>query len=446
MQLNTIKKVFTHEGGKAVASLTPLQQLRRSVMACMLWEDNFYEDGESIANRIKMLVPLVDPLECSKLAVSAREDGKLRHAPLLIACEMTRYIEHKRYVSRLLQRIITRPDMMTEFMALYFQEGKRPIAHKIKQGLARCFNKFDEYQFAKYDRATPIKLRDVMFLVHPKPMHEAQAALFKRIANRELVTPDTWEVALSSGADKGETFTRLMADHKLGALAFLRNLRNMRQAGVESQAILSYALTLNMKNILPFQIIAAALNADTDLPMFLEIMLTKCVMEAKQLPGKTVVLVDVSGSMFGTKISAKSTLDRYDAAAALAIIINDIGETVSLYTFSNDIIGIEGIRGLKLHAALRQSQDNAGTNLRNAIDRINAAVAYDRIIVITDEQSHDGIAAPRRGAKGYCINVSTNQNGVGYGAWTHIDGFSAATIEYIREHEVLTEGHENNEQ
>ena len=41
---------FTHEQGPAFAHMTPEQALRRSVMSCMLWEDEFYEDGVSIAN------------------------------------------------------------------------------------------------------------------------------------------------------------------------------------------------------------------------------------------------------------------------------------------------------------------------------------------------------------------------------------------------------------
>ena len=32
-------------------------QLRRSVLACLLWEDQFYEDGVEIAGRIQSLVP-----------------------------------------------------------------------------------------------------------------------------------------------------------------------------------------------------------------------------------------------------------------------------------------------------------------------------------------------------------------------------------------------------
>jgi hypothetical protein len=66
---------------------------------------------------------------------------------------------------------------------------------------------------------------------------------------------------------------------------------------------------------------------------------------------------------------------------------------------------------------------------------VEAAETYDRLIVITDEQSHDQVPAPR--GKGYIVNVASARNGVGYGEWTHIDGWSEAVIEYIRELEAV---------
>ena len=82
-----------------------------------------------------------------------------------------------------------------------------------------------------------MKLRDVLFLSHAKPRDEAQAALWKRLIAGELVAPDTWEVALSSGADKREAWERLLTERKLGALALLRNLRNMQEAQVREELV-----------------------------------------------------------------------------------------------------------------------------------------------------------------------------------------------------------------
>ena len=71
-----------------------------------------------------------------------------------------------------------------------------------------------------------------------------------------------------------------------------------------------------------------------------------------------------------------------------------------------------------------------GTYLAKAVELINAKVEYDRIVVVTDEQTHDGIVSPH--GRGYVINVGTYKNGVGYGKWLHIDGWSEATIDYLR--------------
>jgi len=56
---------------------------------------------------------------------------------------------------------------------------------------------------------------------------------------------------------------------------------------------------------------------------------------------------------------------------------------------------------------------------------------YDNIVVITDEQSHHHVHASRE--RGYVINVAGNRNGVGYGKWTHIEGWSETVPGYIAE-------------
>ena len=78
----------------------------------------------------------------------------------------------------------------------------------------------------------------------------------------------------------------------------------------------------------------------------------------------------------------------------------------------------------------------SGTYLGAALTQVEANVreGWDRLVVITDEQSHDSVPAPK--GKGYVINVASNRNGVGYGPWTHIDGWSEAVIEYIAELEA----------
>src|SRR5215468_5869701 len=195
----------THEGAPARHISTEMQ-LRRSVLACMLWEDQFYEDGVAIAGRIRELVAKVPGEKVAALAVEAREKMKLRHAPLLLVREMARMSTHRHLVAETLARVIQRADELAEFVALYWSEGKQPLSAQVKKGLASAFTKFDEYALAKYNRAAPVKLRDVLFLSHAKPVDQTQGELWKRLVEGTLSTPDTWEVALSSGADKRQAW------------------------------------------------------------------------------------------------------------------------------------------------------------------------------------------------------------------------------------------------
>lgn len=403
------------------------KQFRRLVMSSMLWEKQFYIDGISVAAAIKALVPLVDPRIVWNTAIQARNEYKLRHMPLLLCRELAR---HGKLPWAVLNEVIQRPDEMSEFLAIYWLDGRTAISNQVKRGIAAAFGKFNEYSLAKWDKnSAAISLRDVMFLTHPKPQNPEQEALFQRVANKELKTPDTWETELSSGADKCETFTRLMAEKKLGALAFLRNLRNMVQAGVDSTAIYKYAVTVDVTRVLPFRYVAAA-RVVPEFSLMLEAMMLRSLKEAPKLEGRTVLLVDVSGSMFGTKISEKSDLDRFDAAAALAMLCKEVCENVDVYTFSNSLVKIGDAKGFSMIDALKNSQSHSGTALGAAIRAL--PTKYDRLVVFTDEQSQDAVGkAPFE--KSYIINVAANKNGVNHSSYTKIDGFSEAVIDYIRE-------------
>ncbi|HEY4356498.1 MAG TPA: TROVE domain-containing protein [Acidobacteriaceae bacterium] len=424
----------THEGAPA-APVTPEQALRRSVLACMLWENEFYESGQTIADRIAALVPQVEANKVAALAVEARTAMKLRHAPLLLVREMARHATHRDLVAETLARVIQRADELAEFVAIYWKAGKQPLSGQVKKGLAAAFTRFDEYALAKYDREGAVRLRDVLFLCHAKPVDAAQAALWKRLAASELATPDTWEVALSANGkngDKREVWERLLVANKLGALALLRNLRNLKAAGVDEGLVEHALASVRTDRVLPFRFLSAARYA----PQWeeaLERAMFRSLSEAGRLPGRTVLLVDVSGSMV-VPLSRKSEMLRTDAAYGLAILLREICEKVSVYTFSTDAEFVAPRRGFALRDAMERSQAHGGTELGRAIEKVERTERYDRIIVITDEQSHDRVPAPQ--GKGYVINVASAQNGVGYGAWNHIDGWSEAVLEYIRELET----------
>src|SRR5580704_12088877 len=444
LNLNTAPR--THEG-TPTRHVSPEMQLRRSVLACLLWESQFYEDGIEIAGRIAELVPKVAAEKVAALAIESREQMKLRHAPLLIVREMARHKTHRAPVSETLASILQRADELAEFVAIYWKDGRVPLSGQVKKGLAAAFPKFDEYQLAKYDRGGPVKLRDVLFLCHAKPRDDKQGGVWKELVWGRLATPDTWEVALSAvgageGTDKAQdkrtAWERLLSENKLGALALLRNLRNFREVGVDEALVLAALRAMNTQRVLPFRFLAAARYAPQWEEALEQAMLASVATPAK-LPGKTALLVDISGSMTAP-LSRRSEMQRTDAAYGLAVLLREIAEKSAVYSFSDELVEVPARRGFALRDAIDKSQRHNGTYLGKAVEELhrraelNNSERYDRLVVITDEQAHDTVPNPK--GKGYVINVASYKNGVGYGKWTHIDGWSESVVEYIRELET----------
>jgi hypothetical protein len=341
--------------------------------------------------------------------------------------------QHRPLVAATLARVIQRPDEMTEFLAIYWsdvigpmqQRKKRPVPAQVKKGLAKAFEKFDAYQLAKYDRDGPVRLRDVLFLTHAKPASADQEKVWKQLVDGTLASPDTWEVQLSSGAAKKDTFERLIAEKKLGSLALLRNLRGMLTAGVAKKTIATALDAMRTDRVLPYRFIAAARYAPDFEPELEKAMFRSLEGHAK-LEGTTRILVDVSGSM-DAAMSARSEMLRLDAACGLAVLAREICEDVEIFTFSNDVKKVPPRRGFALRDAIVHSQPHSCTNLGKAVGEVDQKGT--RLIVITDEQSHDDVAGPK--GEGYMINVAAYRNGVGAGPWLRIDGFSESVIDWI---------------
>lgn len=153
----------------------------------------------------------------------------------------------------------------------------------------------------------------------------------------------------------------------------------------------------------------------------------------EKLPGSTGLVVDVSGSMDGT-LSGKSETTRVDAAAGLAILLREKAEEFAIATFSEKCLELPPRRGFALRDAIVGSQAHSGTYLKRALTELHEKPEWrelDRLIVITDEQSHDGIL-PAWTPRAYVVNVAPYKNGVSYGnGWTHVDGWSERIVDYI---------------
>lgn len=431
--------------GNRAARQSPEMELRRMVMAALLWEDLAYVDGKTAADEIVKLIPKVNPATVAAITLATRKEQKLRHMPLFLIREMARLDDYKQYVGELLPQICTRADMVTDFLALYWKDGKCPLSAQVKKGLAKALMRFDEYQLAKYNREAGVQLRDVLFLTHARPPQE-KVDLFNRLANGELRTPDTWEVSLSSGQDKKETWERLITEGKLGANAFLKNLRSFERAGVSEQVMLHGFNNIQSNMLLPIDF----LKAQTAAPKWvreIEQMMFRCFAEAPKLSGTTAFVVDVSGSM-GNRLSIQSEYTRIDVAAAMTMLAAEQCDRIKVYATAgsdgrkvHQTEAIKPYRGFALADEIKEAKHRLGGGgifTRQCLEYIREQEREtpDRIVIFSDSQDCDypdkRKPAPF-GRYNYIIDVSAHQHGINYqGVWdSEIAGWSEHFLKYI---------------
>ena len=244
--------VMNHEGAKAYA-MTPEMELYTAVVTCAL-SDKFYESKDGRMERIASLIRQVEPEFVAKLAVYTRTQMNLRSIPMFLIVELAKIHNGDSLVKHTIEKTVLRADEIMELLMCYQlrnHDGKSikklgKLSRQVQEGLKSAFNRFDEYQFAKYDRSNlEVKLKDALFLVHPKASSPEQQAIFDKIVSDSLETPYTWETELSAIGQlpftseeekkkaKRECWKNLLQSGRLGYMALLRNLRNLIEVDLD---------------------------------------------------------------------------------------------------------------------------------------------------------------------------------------------------------------------
>jgi len=183
---------------------------------------------------------------------------------------------------------------------------------------------------------------------------------------------------------------------------------------------------------------------------YIEKAMLRCLSQRPKLKGKTILVIDVSGSMYGAPISLKSELDRAQAACALAILVRELCEKPVIYaTAGNDWARIHKTQIVPARNGFALSDyiyglckplGGGGIFLKQVMDYIKEKEdKADRVIVITDEQDCDVKNSPDKaliiGNNNYIINVASYDKGIAYSKWLHINGWSEAIMDFIGEFE-----------
>lgn len=421
------KSELNYEGAKAYA-MAPELELYSAVVTASL-SDSFYEMQDERVDRIAMLIGKVSPEFVARLAVYARTEMHLRSIPLLLLVELAKIHNGDDLVARAVEKTVLRADEIMELLMCYQwrnpsdDERKKlaKLSRQLQNGLQRAFNRFDEYQFAKYDRDNlEVKLRDALFLVHPKAKDEQQQAIFDKIVNRQLEIPYTWEVEFSAlGQQHFESdearekafamkWQELIESGKLGYMALMRNLRNILQCDVPASAMqqvsdrLSDARQVAQAKQLPFRYLSAYREIEkvnsVHTAMVMNALEAAVKSSASNIEGfdkntRVLLASDVSGSM-GRAISPRSSVSNYDIGLLLSMLLRSRCKQVVAGIFGDDwqVVNMPNDNILMATRQLERLSNSVGysTNGYKVIDwLIEQKMVMDKVMMFTDMQMWD---------------------------------------------------------
>lgn len=446
----TGERTVTHEGGPAYVR-TAQTDLVFLALTNMVGQDTFYESAKDRDDRFRTLVREVaagDPEWTGAFIKWLRSEANMRTASLVAAAE-TAHVMLEQGVSgarRVIDGALQRADEPGEFLGYWLQAYGRKLPMAVKRGVGdAALRLYSERSMLKYDTGSHgLRFGDVIELTHAPDVKgaaqhlafPAQGDLFRHAIDRRharldrgvpaalttlirnkalrldakdhpefLTDPEklkaagmTWEDALSLGGQFGLDKRRLWEAMipSMGYMALLRNLRNFDQAGI-SELSVQYVITkltdpaeVARSRQLPFRFWSAYKELDSvRWSAALDTALKLSCANVPELPGRTLVLVDTSGSM-NNPISERSKLMRHEAGALFGSILATRGDNVDLVAFATDPVMLGrprmGSSPLKVVPMVLGANVNGwGTETAKALRQTYAG--HDRVFVFTDEQS-----------------------------------------------------------
>lgn len=410
-------------GGRAYSQSNEMELV--SILLTSFANEQFYRTENDLLNRLKELIAGCDKDFVAKAAIYARTQFGMRSITHILASELAKYIGGES-AKNFYNAIVYRPDDITEIIA-YHKANNGKLSASMKKGLALSFNKFDKYQLAKYKcEGKNISLLDAARIVHPKPTEKNEEAL-SLLSKGELKSFDTWESELSKAGEadinekdqfKKDVWVRLIKEKKIGYFALLRNLRNILEQAPE---IIDEALTMlcdekliKKSLVLPFRFTTAyqELQKNGGSSNVLRAINRAVDISLNNVPkfnGKTLVVLDVSGSMAG----------KPSEIGALFTSILAKSNNADIVTFSNNAqycnVNLDDST-ITLANSIHFSM--GGTNFSASFQILNKV--YDRIIILSDMQGWIGSYSPvgafnqykqRTGANPFIYSFDLNSYG-----------------------------------
>ena len=429
----------TYEGAPAWMR-EPKGELFLAAVTTFAGADTFYESADARMERLAVLaaqVAVEDVDWLTRLVRWTRDEANLRSIAIVLAVEGVAgrlAVGAEGGNRQLVAAALRRADEPGELLAYWMSRHGRTLPKPVKRGVGDAVRElYDERALLKHDSAqAAVRFGDVLELTHPWPKAPWQGDLFAQAigrrhdragdapaslpvlqararlmavptADRRQVLLDgadlraagmTWESVagwLGGPLDK-DVWERLVPT--LGYMAALRNLRNLDEAGVSDDVAAALAARLAdpaqvaRSRQLPLRFLSAYREAPAlRWAPALEKALQLSLANVPALPGRTLVLVDRSGSMF-CPLSARSRVTRADAAALFGAALALRAEDATLVQFGTTYGVLQVPRAESLLRTIERFGDLGGTNTAAAVR--GTYRGHDRVVIVTDEQAWAG--------------------------------------------------------
>lgn len=440
----------TYEGGDGYARDTK-SELFLLAVSNLGGEDTFYESGGQRDNRFAQLVhtaALADPEWTARLLKWLRGEANMRTASLVGAAE---FVSARLAASAdagvtnraVIDSVLQRADEPGELLAYWTGAHGRRVPKPVKRGVADAVKRlYDERAVLKWDSdARGFRMADVLNLAHPSPAADWQGSLFQYVldrrrdadvavpadlrtiaARRELMAwPVSERRALFSRPDAADVLRRAGMTWEsvagwlqgpltrevwealapsMGYMSLLRNLRNFDEAGMSDEVAAQVAARLAdpgqvaRSRQFPFRFLSAyeaapSLRWGNALDQALQCSLGNL----PALPGRSLILVDTSGSMTSGTISKRSKITPAKAAAVFGVALGAKGERVDIRGFADGVFTHELPRGGSVVREIdrflqRIGEVGYGTDIVGSLKRTYRG--HDRVFIISDMQTIAG--------------------------------------------------------
>ena len=375
-------------------------------------QDSFYRTESESVNELKDLLKRIQNKKfAAKAAIFTRNEFGMRSVSHIVASELASQISGASWGKDFYDKIVSRPDDMCEILSYYINnntdKNNPKFPASMKRGFAKAFDKFDDYQVAKYKNSKKeVKLLDVVNLVHPTPTTKNKESL-KSLIGGKLKNTHTWESMLSKAGQeasdetelknlKSQAWSDLINSNRLGYMAALRNINNILEQAPELCDKLCDILTnekmIKNSKILPFRFttaMTAIQHCEVNLSLVRKVMvaidkaLEISMTNVPKFDGETLVVIDTSGSMSGKPSEIASLF------GAMIVKVN----SCDVMTFDN----YARYQNYNPNDSVTTIQkcfefSGGGTNFQDIF--IKANKSYDRIIILSDMQGWIGHTTP----------------------------------------------------